>query len=53
MTDPIADMLNRIKNAQAVDLLIVEFSFSNFKYEIAKVLVKQGFLEKVENEKKY
>lgn len=48
MTDPIADMLNRIRNAQAVDLSIVEFPFSNFKYEIAKVLAKQGFLEKVE-----
>jgi len=48
MTDPIADMLNRIKNAQAVSHPMVEVPFSNFKYEIAKILEKHGFIEKVE-----
>ena len=48
MTDPIADMLNRIKNAQAVNHSTVEVPFSNFKYEIAKILEKHGFIEKVE-----
>ncbi|MCX6759295.1 MAG: 30S ribosomal protein S8 [Candidatus Nealsonbacteria bacterium] len=48
MTDPIADMLNRIKNAQAVSHPTVEVPFSNFKYEIAKILKKHGFIEKVE-----
>jgi len=48
MTDPIADMLNRIKNAQAVSHSTVEVPFSNFKYEIAKILEKHGFIEKVE-----
>ncbi len=46
--DTVADTLNQIKNAQAVGHPTVEFPFSNFKYEIAKILVKQGFLEKVE-----
>jgi len=48
MTDPIADMLNRIKNAQTVSRSTVEVPFSNFKYEIAKILEKHGFIEKVE-----
>jgi len=48
MTDPITDMLNRIRNAQAVSKETVSFPFSNLKYEIAKILEKQGFIEKVE-----
>ena len=48
MTDPIADMLNRIKNAQTVHRPTVEVFFSNLKYEIAKILGKEGFIEKVE-----
>jgi small subunit ribosomal protein S8 len=48
MTDPIADMLNRIKNAQVVGHLTVEMPFSNLKYEIAKILEEKGFVEKVE-----
>ncbi len=48
MTDPIADMLNRIRNAQAVSKETVVIPFSNLKYEIAKILEKQGFVEKLE-----
>jgi len=48
MTDPIADMLNRIKNAQVVGHLTVEMPFSNLKYEIAKILEGKGFVEKIE-----
>lgn len=48
MTDPIADMLNRIKNAQVVDHATVELPFSNLKYEIAKIMEEKGFIEKVE-----
>lgn len=48
MTDPISDMLNRIRNAQAVLKETVAIPFSNLKYELAKVLVKQGFVEKLE-----
>lgn len=48
MTDPISDMLNRIRNAQAVLKETVNIPFSNLKYEIAKILKKEGFVEKVE-----
>jgi len=46
--DPIADMLNRIKNAQAVGNPTVEFPFSNLKNEVAKILEKEGFIDKIE-----
>jgi small subunit ribosomal protein S8 len=48
MVDPITDMLNRIRNAQAVFHPQVEVPFSNLKFEIAKILEKKGFIEKVE-----
>lgn len=48
MTDPIADMLNRIRNAQAVLHTTVSIPSSNLKYKIAKILEKEGFIEKVE-----
>ena len=47
MTDPITDMLNRIRNAQAVGKTEVLMPFSNLKNEIAAILLKQGFLEEV------
>jgi len=50
--DPLSEMLNSIKNAQAVSKTTVVFPFSNFKYEIAKILEKEGFIEKVEKEGK-
>ena len=40
-------MLNSIKNAQAVSLPQIEVDFSNLKHEIAKVLERRGFVEKV------
>ena len=52
MTDPITDMLNRIRNAQAVLKPTVDIPFSNLKYEIAKVLEKRGFVEKIEKKGK-
>ena len=48
MTDPIADMLNRIRNAQAVYQETVSIPFSNLKYEIAKILEKEKFIAGVE-----
>ena len=44
MTDPITDMLNRIRNAQLVRHEVVEIPFSNVKFNIAKVLKKHGFV---------
>jgi len=52
MTDPITDMLNRIRNAQAVDHTTVEVPFSKFKYELAKVLEKNRFIAKVDKKAK-
>ena len=48
MTDPITDMFNRIKNAQAVDHPTVDIPWSGIKYEIAKILEKNGFIEGAE-----
>lgn len=50
--DPISDMLNRIRNGQAVLKEQVEIPFSNLKYEIAKILQECGFIEKVEKKGK-
>jgi len=48
MTDPITDMLNRIRNGQAVNHPAVDVDFSNLKYKIAKILEKEGFIKGVE-----
>ncbi len=48
MTDPISDMLIRIKNAQAVKHLTVDVPYSRIKYQIALILEREGFVEKVE-----
>ena len=45
--DPINNMLNSIKNAQAVLLPQIEVDFSNLKYEIARILERKNFVEKV------
>ena len=50
--DPISDMLNRIRNAQAVLKEQVDMPFSNLKYEIARVLEEKGFIEKAEKKGK-
>lgn len=47
MTDPITDMLNRIRNAQAVSHQTVDIPFSKLKAEIAKILGEEKFLTKV------
>jgi small subunit ribosomal protein S8 len=46
--DPIADLLTSIRNAQAVLKETVKVPFSKFKFELAKVLEKNGFVKKVE-----
>lgn len=52
MTDPIADMLNRIRNANAVLHETVDIPFSNLKYRIAEILQNNGFVEKSEKKGK-
>ncbi len=51
MTDPIADMLTRIRNASLVKKTEVAVSFSKIKMAIAQTLVKEGYLEKAEKAK--
>jgi small subunit ribosomal protein S8 len=46
--DPIADMLTIIRNALAVSKESVELPFSKLKFEVVKVLEKEGFVEKIE-----
>jgi len=48
MTDPISDMLNRIRNALMVLHPTVSIPFSKLKYEIAKILENEGLVKKVE-----
>ena len=50
--DPITEMLNRIRNAQAVLKEQADIPFSNLKYEIAKILEKHKFIENVEKKGK-
>ncbi len=45
MTDPIADMLTRIRNAQRVEKLGVRMPSSTVKCAIAKVLKEEGYIE--------
>ena len=45
MTDPIADLLTRIRNAIAADHEFAEIPASKFKAEIARILDEQGYIE--------
>ena len=44
MTDPIADMLTRIRNANVVKHETVDVPASNMKKEIARILLEEGFI---------
>ena len=46
MTDPIADMLTRIRNANQMRSKEVSMPTSKMKVEIAKILDAEGFIEK-------
>lgn len=46
MTDPIADMFNRVRNALNVRQETVDIPHSRMKEEIAKILVSEGYLKK-------
>ncbi len=48
MTDPIADMLTRIRNANAVRHESLEIPASNLKKQIAEILKQEGFIRDVE-----
>lgn len=53
MTDPIADMLTRIKNAQKVKLSEVLIPYSNNKLSLAKILKEEGYIDSIEEGKKF
>ncbi len=44
LSDPIADMLTRIRNASAAEREMLELPYSRVKHEIAKILKKEGYL---------
>ena len=55
LSDPIGDMIARVKNAQARNHKKVELPSSNFKSKIANILKNEGFIKDykiVEEEKK-
>jgi len=45
MTDPISDMLTRIRNAMSVDKRFVDIPVSNMKKRIAFVLKQESYIE--------
>jgi len=45
MNDPIADMLTRIRNAQAVEKVTVSMPSSKVKIAIAQVLKSEGYID--------
>ena len=45
MTDPVADMLARIRNAQMAEKLSVSMPSSKLKVAIAKVLKDEGYID--------
>ena len=52
-TDPIADMLTKIRNANNAKLKMVDIPSSNMKKSIVEILVKEGYIksyEEIKNE---
>ena len=47
MTDPIADMLTRVRNALMVNKETVEIPSSNMKKAIADIMLAEGFISDV------
>jgi small subunit ribosomal protein S8 len=45
MTDPIADMLTRIRNASTARDKTVEIPFSKVKQELAKIFKEEGYIQ--------
>lgn len=50
MTDPIADMLTRIRNSQKVGKPEVFVPYSKLKHQIAEILKKEGFIAGVDKD---
>ncbi len=50
MTDPIADMFTRIRNAAAINKHVASVPHSKLKETVASILVSNGFLQNVKVE---
>ena len=48
VTDPIADMLTRIRNAVSAKHQTVDVPYSKVKNEIANILLKEGYISELE-----
>lgn len=48
LTDPIADMLTRIRNANQAKHEIVEIPASKFKVKLAEILLEEGYIKNFE-----
>lgn len=44
LTDPISDMLNRLRNANMAQADVVELPYSRIKDNIARILKREGFI---------
>ena len=51
MTDPIADLLTRLRNAQAVNKKEIILPHSKFKFELLKILKKEKYIGEIEEAK--
>lgn len=49
MTDPIADMLNRIRNAQKARHATVDITASKVKHRIAEILLATGYISDIKD----
>jgi len=49
-SDPIADMLTRIRNAQKARHLRVAVPFSKLKHGVAEILVREGYAASIDTE---
>ncbi len=44
VTDPIADMITRIKNGQAAERSVLSLPYSKLKHAVAKILADSGYI---------
>ncbi len=51
VTDPIADMLTRIRNASVAKMETVDIPYSKIKTEIARILNEEGYIRNFETRK--
>ncbi|MEK7580325.1 MAG: 30S ribosomal protein S8 [Patescibacteria group bacterium] len=48
MTDPISDMLSRIRNAQAAGKTETLIPYSKIKHDLAQILAREGWISKID-----